>query len=282
MRIKNKLSRQHTNSLQQHLPNNLVQLNQQLLLLTNNLTMASFLINKTKSLVSQLQNEDNVVPVKEVLVDKSNDTSKQSTNLPLDEKSIKDGDDDTAEVTENTSYTGDSASLTEKQQPVWQKFCYNEEFNNNIQALTEIGSETFAVAKQNLEVSKKGLDATQANSKDLKEVKSMVAIMGEDKIKLQKQAAQSEKKLHKSEKKLQRSEQKNSALAEENSRLKARLFAARNEKENTMNRPRAAPKDGKQTSEVVKGYDKHTKNRDPGAGEEKAKAKAKEEGRFLH
>ena len=252
--------------------------------------MASFFINKTKSLVSQLQNEDNVVPVKEVtLVDKSNDTSKQSTNLPLDEKSIKDGDDDTAEVTENTSYTGDSTSITEKQQPAWQKYCYNEEFNNNIQALTEIGSETFAVAKQNLEISQKGLevgnktlDATQANARDLKEVKSMVAIMGEDKIELQKQKAQSEKRLLKSEKKLQRFEKKNSDLAEENSRLKAELFAARDEKENKVNRPKAAPKDGKKANEVVKGYDKHTKNQAPGAGEEKAKAKAKEEGRFLH
>ena len=34
--------------------------------------------------------------------------------------------------------------------------------------------------------------------------------------------------------------------------------------------------------ETVKGYAKHTKNLAPGAGEEKAQAKAKDEGRFLH
>ena len=61
----------------------------------------------------------------------------------------------------------------------------------------ENDEEMLAMAKQNLEVSQKGLevghktlDATQANARELKEVKSMVAIMGEDKIELQKQKAQ--------------------------------------------------------------------------------------------
>ena len=131
-------------------------------------------------------------------------------------------------------------------------------------------------AEKSVGLGQQNLDINQQNLELNREVKQLVEISSKDKIELHKEAVRSEQKA-------KREHRENRQLKVKVRSLEAQLSAARDDqKENKVNRPKAAPKDGKQTSEVVKGYDKHTKNRDPGAGEEKAKAKAKEEGRFLH
>ena len=260
--------------------------------------MAAFIMNTAKALLTQSQNEDDVpiiqpqseddVPKEVTLVD----TSKQSTNLPLDEKSNKDGDDDTAEVTENTSYTGDSTSIIEIQP--WQKFTHSEKYNN-IKALTKINTQTLHEAQgarkaaeksadlghQNLDINKQTLETTQANSAQLSDMKTTLEIVGKDKIEMQKQIIKSEKKAKKEQKQNHQLKAEIRRKEEENSRLQAQLFA-RDEKENKVNCRLKPSKDGKKASDLVKNHDKHVENHILGAGEKKAKENARKEGRIRH
>ena len=152
----------------------------------------------------------------------------------------------------------------------------NEMLQKQINATHHEAQGARKAAEKSVELGQQNLDINQQNLELNREVKQLVEISSKDKIELHKEAVRSEQKA-------KREHRENRQLKVKVRSLEAQLSAARDDqKENKVNGPKAAPKDGKKANEVVKGYAKHTKNLAPGAGEEKAQAKAKEEGRFLH